>query len=109
MPCCRGQCLVEGGERGGGAKRDIEDAAVGQLEVAAHAQLRKPKRLARVRRHDADACGFEVIAHRHAAADPDAADEHLGRRERVDEQGTAWWVGTSVTSQSPTVNLSPGR
>ncbi len=77
-------------------KRDLEHAAVGQLEAGADAQLGKPQRLARVRCDDANACGFEVIAHRLAASDPYAADEHLGQRQWMDEHRS--WRGVSRIS-----------
>lgn len=66
-------------------KRDIENAAVGQLQTCAHAKLGEAKRLVIVMRCDPDASVKEIVSHGDPLSDPDAADEDFRERDRVNE------------------------
>lgn len=65
------------------ANCQIEDTTVGQLQPATRAKLGKAERFSVVVRRDRDPGSMKVVAHRHPPADPDAADQYFGQRDRV--------------------------
>lgn len=86
LACRFGQGLVEGGQGRGGTQRSVQCAAVGEFQPGCGSQVRQPEwfPLPSVRGMDTDR--FEVGEHFLPTAGLDAANEHFGQIQRVDDE-----------------------
>ena len=79
----RGKSLIEGCKACLMSNRDIEDAAVRQLQPATGAQLGEAEWFFMVVWRDSYARGAKVVSHRRALSYPNAADQHFCHGDRV--------------------------